>query len=238
MPRGLNIIPALALSLAALALTPAPHALARKKPRPVEDFVQREVLALCAADKALHVLEATLDLPYGFDAMKVARLRTPDGRRRGEAPLLPRDLIRQLVHEGLKPLYDLERAERRQRALDELMARGCARGTPIAMAGALDGSFALGEDTYLIDVDVSRADARFVVTLRRETAEGSKVIKQVRPDVTWYAEGKRTNNPLLPSEIVQVTFHPKARLLTLVLRSEDPPRHDVPAVDYLVLLPI
>jgi hypothetical protein len=228
----------LAIGLAVLLLTPAPDAAARKKPRPVEDFVQREVLALCAKDKTLHVLEATMDLPYGFDAVSVVSLRAPDGRRRGATPLLPKDLIRQLVHEGLKPLYDLERAERRQRALDALTARGCAPGTPMAMAGALDGSFVLGTDTYLIDVDVSRSDARFVVTLRRKTAEGSKVVKQVRPDVTWYAEGKRTNNPLLPREIVQVSYHAEARLLSLVLRSEDPPRHDVPAVDYLVLLPI
>jgi hypothetical protein len=202
---------------------------------PVTHYVQAEVLAWCPDRKALAVLETELDLPYRFDDVRVALLVPLTRQRVGASSLFPGTLVARLKKNGLKPLYDVELKERRDKAVADLRARGCeAAERVVPPAGSLQGSFVVNGVTYSMDVE-EQAE-RFNVVVRRGEGDGVPPLDRAEVALQWFAEGKLTRKPFSPYEVVQLAHLVREGLLAMVIRSRDPLRYDVPAVDYLIVL--
>jgi hypothetical protein len=234
----------LGLCLAAIIAWPTTPLLAKaKQPKAVEDYVTTEVLGICPAQDRLVLLERTLDLPYRFDRvalvlkdLKPAKRRKgktgqPSLKERGREELLEKSFIRRLKRKGLKPLYDLELADAIAARRAELTEQGCDAGVTITVDDALGFVFELAGTPYRFELedDGKRITASCPIT----GPDAPKSVRQERETVLWYAESKLSVRPLLPERVVQVRVFAKASLITVVVRSVDPPRYDVPGVDYL-----
>ncbi len=241
--------PGLRLALSAfvslLLLTPGAAEAKPKKPKPVDDYLQLEVLGICPAEERLVLIERRLDLPYHFDTvdlvlrdLKPARSKKnrkgpklPSLKERGRQPLMKAKLRRRLKRKGLKPLYDVELKDAVSARQGELGEQGCEPGVAIAVDDALDFVFELAGTPYRFELrdDGKRMTASCAIT----GPDAPKSVREERQDVLWYAESKLSVRPLLPERIAEVRVFAKASLLTVVVRSVDPPRYDVGATDYL-----
>jgi len=202
---------------------------------PVTRFVQAGVLAWCPDRKAVAVLETEVDTPYRFDEVRLVLLAPLTRQRLGASSLFPGTMVARLKKNGLKPLYDLELKERREKAIADLKARGCqAAERVVPPAGSLQGSFVVHGVTYSLDVE-EQAE-RFNVVVRRGEGDGVPPLDRAEVTVQWFAEGKITRKPFAPREVLQLAYLAREGLLAVVIRSQDPLRMDVPAVDYLVVL--
>ena len=240
------------LLLALLVVLSPAGASAKKKrlPEPLKDYVTVELLGLCAAEQRLVLLERRLDLPYHFDRVdlvlrdssggkgkrKKNKARPPTMTERGREALLAPALVRRLKRQGLKPLYDVELAELIAARRGELGEQGCEAGLPIAVDDALDVVFELAGTPYRVTVSDDRE--RMTVSCAITGPDAPKSVREERVKLRWYAESKLSQRPLTPERIIQVLIFPKASILALVIRSIDPPRYDVPGIDYLVVFPL
>ena len=214
-----------------------------KKPKPIDDFVSIAVLGVCPEQERLVLIERRLDLPYHFDRVELVLrdLKAPKARKGGmpspslkerarEAIMAP-DLIKRLKRRGLKPLYDVELTDAIAARHKELEAQGCEAGVSIAVDDALSFVFELAGTPYRLEVSDDRA--RLTATCTITGPDAPRSARQERQPLLWYAESELSQRPLLPERVAQVRVFPKASLLTVVVRSVDPPRYDVPGVDYL-----
>lgn len=201
---------------------------------PLTRFDQVQVLGHCPARRALVLAERTLDLPYRFDAVRLV-LRSPETLGVTDtSDVIDDGLVQKLKREGLRPLYDVEVRERLAKAADELDRSGCSRGRAIE-PGAEDplaAVFELGDATYALKVTVERG--HLIARLTRRSADGQGRTTEARRELPSYIEGKRTPKSFRPERLAQVVAFAEAGLLAAVIRTNDPPRYEVPAVDLVV----
>jgi len=201
---------------------------------PLTRFEQVEVLGHCPAKHALVLAERTLDLPYRFDDVRLA-LRSPDALAlAGQSDVVDAGLVQRFKREGLRPLYDAEVRERLAKTVDELERSGCSRGRAISPSAddALAVAFELDDASYALKVTVE--GGRLVARLTRRNADGQGHTAEARRELPAYIEGKRTPKGFRPERLAQVVIFPEAGLLAAVIRTNDPPRYEVPAVDVVV----
>lgn len=233
------------LVLGALALAWPLHVAEGKgrKPKPVEDYVSIEVLGICPSQERLVLIERRLDLPYHFDRVelvlrdlkaprgKKGGLRQPSLKERGREALMEPGLVRRLKRQGQKPLYDLEINDAIAARRAELEAQSCEPGVSIAVDDALSFVFELAGTPYRFELKDN--EQRITASCAITGPKAPKSVREERQPMLWYAESELSQRPLLPERISQVRIFPKASLLTVVVRSIDPLRYDVPGVDYL-----
>jgi hypothetical protein len=252
--RAQKILPALFILALLVVLVPSgASAKKKRKPKPLEDYVAIELLGLCGEEERLVLLERRLDLPYHFDRVdlvlrdisrgkgkrKKNKARTPILTERGREPLLAPSLVRRLRRRGLKPLYDVELADLIAARRAELHEQGCEPGVAIAVDDALDFVFELAETPYRVTVSDDKERMTVSCAITGPNARNlPNPVREERLTLLWYAESALSQRPLRPERIVQVLIFPKASMLALVIRSVDPPRYDVPGVDYLVVFPL
>jgi hypothetical protein len=201
---------------------------------PLTRFEQVEVLGLCPAKHALVLVERTLDLPYRFDDVRLV-LRSPESLASlGASDVLDEGLVQRLKREGLRPLYDVEVRERLAARRTELDANGCSPGQPIVVPvdAPLAVEFTLAETTYALKVTVE--GSHLVARLARRGPDGRGEAGEAKRALPGYIEGKRTPKSFRPERLGQVLAFPGANLLVVVIRTNDPPRYEVPAVDVVV----
>ena len=201
---------------------------------PLTRFEQVEVLAHCPARHALVLTERTLDLPYRFDEVRLAQ-RSPESLYLvGQSDVVDGGLVQRLKREGLRPLYDAEVRERLAKAVDELERSGCSRGQVVepTPGDALAATFERGDLRYALKVTVE--GGRVVARLTRRAADGQGRTAEAKRELPSYVEGRRTSKSFRPERLVQVVVFPESELLAAVIRTNDPPRYEVPAVDVVV----
>lgn len=201
---------------------------------PLTRFDQAEVLGLCPARHALVLAERTLDLPYRFDDVRLV-LRSPETLAlTGSSDVLDAGLVQKLKREGLRPLYDAEVQERLATRRNELEPEGCTRGRTVAIdeVAPLAVEFDHGETHYALKVTVE--GSRLVARLTRRGPDGRGDTGEAKRELPAFIEGKRTPKSFRPERLQQVVIFPEAGLLVVVIRTNDPPRYEVPAVDVVV----
>jgi|GEM_PF-3961318 len=201
---------------------------------PLTRFEQAEVLGHCPARHALVLTERTLDLPYRFDDVRLV-LRAPEGLALiSQGDVLDGGLVQRLKREGLRPLYDAEVKERLAARTAELEGQGCSRGRaiPVDDAAPLAVEFDQGDTHYVLKATVETG--RLVARLTRRGPDGQGETSEAKRELPAYLEGKRTQRSFRLERFSQVVAFPEADLLVGVIRTNDPPRYEVPAVDVVV----
>lgn len=201
---------------------------------PLTRFEQVEVLGLCPSKHALVQVERTLDLPYRFDDVRLV-LRSPESLASlGASDVLDEALIQRLKRAGLRPLYEVEVRERLAARRAELDANGCSPGQPLAVPAdtPLAVEFTLGETAYALKITVE--GSHLLARLTRRGPDAHDDTGEAKRALPTYIEGKRTPKSFRPERLTQVLAFPEASLLVVVIRTNDPPRYEVPAVDVVV----